>query len=102
MTWDRKERLSALHDAKNAIRYRYAWPAGRAIYLVMATGKPLSLAIARMNWRIIVLATLYGSFYDPWRVQGARINDDERLYCCQSGELIPSIYEPEDNHGSSL
>lgn len=89
------------HEAIRNVAQKYSWPGSYPVYAIMADGAALCPDCLISNLRLVVLATHdyeHGHFRDDWALQGADVNwEDDSLYCCNCGNLIPSAYgEPED------
>lgn len=89
--------MIALAKVKRALRDKYAWPGGYALYLLMCDGEALSIDAARENWREIIRAHLRPDYLDrQWQVAAVGINwEDTELYCAHSGARIESAYGGE-------
>jgi hypothetical protein len=70
----------------------YAWPGGYPLYFVMEDGEAMSFDAAKAEAERIREA-IAGSWGDGWRAIALEVNwEDAELYCCHSGERIPSAY----------
>lgn len=85
--------LERLHNIKDAIRAKYAWPGGYPLFLIMSDGEALSIDAARDNWRQICRAIIQDDWRDSWFAHAAQINyEDCDLYCAHTGKRIDCAY----------
>ncbi len=84
--------IQRLHQAKQALRDKYAWPGGYPLYLIMDDGAALSIDGARQEWRQICYSHITNQ-RDGWRVWAVDVNwEDTSLVCCHTNQPIESAY----------
>ena len=86
-----------MKHVRYALRRKYAWPGGYALYLIMADGESLCVTCGRENYRLLVKETARPGFNTGWRVETIDANyEDPRLFCCNCGKRIESAYAEEE------
>ena len=85
----------ALHQVKNAIRQKFAWPGGYQISVICNDGAALCPDCAKANFQKIARDTLTGC-RTGWDAAGAEILWEGGNWCDQCGLTLDVYSDPED------
>lgn len=78
---------------REAIRSKYAWPGGYAMFVGMCDGEVMCMDCARKEYRLIAAANRARNRTDSWMPEYVGVNwEDDSLFCAHCNEQIESAY----------